>query len=703
MQKSLSAKTRSSSSSFQSRTRVLKYLTLDPKTLSAQAMDSSSSRPILIHDDNVDAQSDDAFLQFVDYARSMLLSEENGESDVGEEDENRRGLSWSWIVSRILKTCIAYSSGVTSAILLSDLFQAWNEQHRSGISKGRLEGMVCMRKKHRRTRLPNTVTVDSIYEKNFLSVNSVLEAVVLNAYLLPGTNIYMLTLGDFWSSSTIDLYLHCRYYDLVRPDYGILRKGREIFLTGCHLRSAREGSGHPRLLPTEYLVILLDEDEDEDAMLLGAQFCSDSFSSISFDAVKDGTSYSLYARIESIGLLETHGKFGCLQRKQITLVDNDGIKLKFLLWGEQVLLANLFSVGSMLALDRPFIANVIDSDMQTNAEICLEYGSATQLYLVPFIQHEEQVLVASTPNRCQGSRLLNGLSQSQGPKVSQVALPCNSEGSIDFSNYPFRSFIVDLRDKMTGISLYGAVTNILRESNTEEAIFSLTIEDTTGAIVAKLHFVRSWSLGRLGLGHTIYISGLTCSITKQKKLEVLWFEKEVGASLVNLSSLPALLNSSCLHKLSYLSDLSSQTNIMHICNVRLDQIEYHNVNSRFSHVLCGQSVNEKSDGFVECKFCHCTCDGEIIRTFHLELTIADESGKIFAWCACQTAAELLQISPDEFYELPEDEQAMYLYTLENERFMAAIVNNKRRSNGLDGSNLENDSTTWEIVRTLKCE
>ncbi|XP_058077530.1 uncharacterized protein LOC131225936 [Magnolia sinica] len=134
----------------------------------------------------------------------------------------------------------------------------------------------------------------------------------------------------------------------------------------------------------------------------------------------------------------------------------------------------------MLALDRPFIANVIDSDMQTNAEICLEYGSATQLYLVPFIQHEEQVLVASTPNWCQGSRLLNGLSQSQGPKVSQVALPYNSEGSIDFSNYPFRSFIVDLRDKMTRISLYGAVTNILREGGRERWRRTLLVVEREG-------------------------------------------------------------------------------------------------------------------------------------------------------------------------------------------------------------------------------
>lgn len=35
-------------------------------------------------------------------------------------------------------------------------------------------------------KLPNTVTIDSIYEKNFLSLSSVLEAVVVDAFVLPG-------------------------------------------------------------------------------------------------------------------------------------------------------------------------------------------------------------------------------------------------------------------------------------------------------------------------------------------------------------------------------------------------------------------------------------------------------------------------------------------------------------------------------------
>ncbi|XP_050239803.1 uncharacterized protein LOC126688911 [Quercus robur] len=652
-------------------------------------------------------EEEDRFLAFVDYARSVLSlesEEEDRDRDPNGNGSETSGPGWSWIASRILKTCVAYSSGVTTAILLSDLSQAWNEQHRARAPRKRPECINQLKKKHRRTKLPNTVTIDSIYERNFLSLGGVLEVVIVDAFSLPGTNIYMLTLGDFWSSNTIDLYLHRRYYDLVDPQNGILKKGREIFLTGCYLRTATEGSGCPRLLPTEYLVILLDEEEDDDAMLLGAQFCSDSFSSISLDAVNKGVSFSLYARIESIGSLEIQGRLSALQGKQITLVDSDGVKLNFLLWGEQVILANLCSVGSMLALDRPYIASSIESSIETSDEFCLEYGSATQLYLVPFIQHEEQVCVALTQNRNQGPRLLNTLDSSQEPKVSQVSLPCDSLGSIDFRDYPFRSFVIDLRDKMTGISLYGVVTDIINEKHAEEAIFSLRIEDTTGVIWAKLHFAKSWSLGRVNLGHTVYISGLTCSMSKRNCLEALWLENNVGSSFFNLSCLPALLNSSCLHKLSSLCDLSSQTSSTQICRVWLDQVANCHVNTKYSHALCGHFVNKTPSGVMVCSFCHYNCDAEVTRTFHLKITLADESAKVFAWCTGQTAAELLQISPDEFYELPEEEQVMYPSSLENERFMVALVNCKKQGYGVSGGLIqENDDVSWEITRALKFE
>ncbi|XP_027165214.1 uncharacterized protein LOC113765288 isoform X3 [Coffea eugenioides] len=628
-------------------------------------------------------EEEDPFLKFIDYAQLILKETENDNSD---------GPGWSWIASRILKACVAYSSGVTPAILLSDLSQAWNEQNRGRAPKKRPECINQLKEKHRRAKLPSTVTIDSIYEKRFLSLTSVIEAVIIDAYCLPGTNICMITLGDFWSSNTIDLYLHRRFYKLADPNNGILKKGREAFLTGCHLRTASKSCG---------------QDQDDDAMLIGAQFCSDSFSSISLEAVKEEVSYSLYARIESIGSLETQ-KYGNLQKKQITLVDNDGVKLKFLLWGEQVMLSNLFSVGSMLALDRPFIASSSNGEIETCEEIFLEYGSATQLFMVPSIQHEERVSVSLTQSRSQGSKLLN-LSD-QRSVISQVTLPCDSQGSIDFSLCPFRSFVVDLRDKMTGLSLYGVVADIVHERNTARTTFSLKLKDITGTIWIKLYFVGSWSLGRLGLGHTVYISGLTSSTSRGNRiisscfccmldgLQLSWLESDIGASFINISCLPALLNSSCLHKLSRLSDLSIRIGVTHIliCRIWLDQIEYCHVSTRFSHSLCGNFVDEALGGDLFCNFCNWNCSAEVVRSFHLKITLADESAKVFAWCTGQTAAELLQISLDDFDELSEEEQILYPSSLENERFIVAIVSCRSDDGGL--INAEHEKTAWEVTR-----
>lgn len=52
-------------------------------------------------------------------------------------------------------------------------------------------------------------------------------------------------------------------------------------------------------------------------------------------------------------------------------------------------------------------------------------------------------------------------------------------------------FVADLRDKMTSISIYVVVTDI-KKINNQESTFLLRVEDATGGIWAKLHFVKSW-------------------------------------------------------------------------------------------------------------------------------------------------------------------------------------------------------------------
>ncbi|TVU44279.1 hypothetical protein EJB05_03715, partial [Eragrostis curvula] len=635
-----------------------------------------------------------AFLEFVDYAISVISSS-GGDGDGYESPGDGPAPArppWGWAVAQVLKSCCAYSSGVTAAILLSDLFQSWTEQRKSLTSKRKVELTNLLSTRSKRRRLPNTITIDSIHEKNFLSPKSVLEAVVLDVFVLPGTNIYMLTLGDMWSASTIDLYLHRRYYDYI-GEHGMLKKGREVMLTGCCLRTAMEGSGHARILPTEYMVMLLDEDKDEDAMLLAAQFCTYSFSSMVLEESRNDVPYSFYARIEKIESLEP---FRCTERKQIILVDDDDAKMKFVLWGEQVLLANLFSVGSMLALDRPFISNVVDNDHEESQELCLEYGSATQVYLVPIAQQEEQVLLTPTQVRSQGPWLSCVPMDNVG---SQITLPRDMHGSVDFSKYPYRGYVSDLHDKMVGVSLFGTVTSVCKAS-TSGTTFYLELEDITGVVLMKLIFTGPWSLGRVGVGHMVYISGLTCTLSSTRIREVSWREKEQGSLFVNLSLLPALLNSPCLHKLSLLSDLPHSSNRTHICRVRLDHIDCNSLKLLLFHNICGCVVNEHSGG-RQCSFCKCDCQRGCLHGFRVHLTIADDSEKIFAWCVGQTAVEFLQISPDEYLELPEDERVMYLYTLQNESFVVAIANTSKR---VDECATDDEALpVWEITRAQKCE
>lgn len=114
-------------------------------------------------------------------------------------------------------------------------------------------------------------------------------------------------------------------------------------------------------------------------------------------------------------------------------------------------------MGSVLGIERPYISSLEESAMEGNYEFCLEYGSATHLYLVPSTLQEErvnevffmllpfsvqifalicffflQVCVALSQHQCQGSKLLGSVG------VSQVTLPRDADGSVDFSNYPFR-------------------------------------------------------------------------------------------------------------------------------------------------------------------------------------------------------------------------------------------------------------------------
>jgi len=217
---------------------------------------------------------DDVFIRLVEEARATLLLHQQQQLQLQQEkkrkqQQHQQEPSWAWVCMRLLSCCSAYPSGVTPAILLSDLFQVgflgsllsflsflctflcrkrwvacllasflpsflwWltkctllfvclllqdaqeKERLGNGWKTGDKNGGAAIRsslttvldqqqKQQQLPRLPNMVTIDSIHEKKFVSLDSVLQVVILSVHLLPGTALS----PSLSLSLCICIYLH---------------------------------------------------------------------------------------------------------------------------------------------------------------------------------------------------------------------------------------------------------------------------------------------------------------------------------------------------------------------------------------------------------------------------------------------------------------------------------------------------------------
>ncbi|CAM6095220.1 unnamed protein product [Calypogeia fissa] len=643
--------------------------------------------------------ADDVFVFFVETARRMLY--ESFQKEL-QEDTQINQPSWSWVCSRLLSCCKAYPGGVTSAILLSDLYESWLERvriercvrftGRSGSDSRNNDGYQLRKQKQ---PLGTKVTsIDSILESKFVAMDAVLDVVILDVQILPGTTTCLLTLGDAWSFNTIEMYLHSKFYDLVDDKEGLLKKAREIRLTGCRLNNAPNwGSVPPRLLPTELLVVVLDDEQEEDIVLLGAKFCNDYFSSIQLSNIKAGTDFFFYARVEEIEVTGLQGQTEQIKHRRITLRDDNGDALPFFLWNDQVSLSDLLSKGSMVAIERPWIVCELESDNCTVSGLGFEYKGNTRLYTVPYAPVGEQA------------------------PGDENQLQPNTTESLEKGQ---RVLVESVRSKMTNLTLYGLVTHLSRTPDLDNSVkhnlgtyncaYVMRIGDTTGVLDINLHFNDQWSAGEIHVGQIVFISGIVTSIGSNGVLECTWTEKHGVVTLVNMTQLPALLSTSCLHRVVPLSKVSSSTLTVQVCRVRTGSLVQHGVQVKYCHTCCGRPViGQAVPNIWMCNFCRQNCDiKDTVLTFFLTALLLDtypgQKTQLYATCSGQAAREILQADPEDFCSLSEIDQGMYLYGLENEQFLVTLysgLQDEMSTFQTGGSNPGNALTCLRIGQALK--
>ena len=380
-----------------------------------------------------------------------LLPQEKG------AEKERKACTWTYVCSRVVELMQKYPTGVTEAIVLSELLTGLNRSQakRTGehmnLRSNRYEQMEEGRK-------------TSIFE--ILDTKQVNISAVLDCYLIESdgetSNTQIVKLKDQMNHNwcdkeknipVVEMYLHqklCCIEDTL--------KKCPLRMTNLRLHKVPKHKSH-RLLPTEYVAPILDANRDK-------KFLTEKFGD--FDGIKDDEPFPHYINnilvtVKDIGPLETiHNIYGDSTRcTKVRISDDKQNECLLVLWDDSIAFVNLFQVGDMLGIEEPFF--VKEDDV-----FHLEYGPATLIYVVPAMIPTEMIS-----------------SQIEHTNLSRIKKTL--DGKLDFATYPFRVVSKDIKKNSTNISFLGNAKklypkNFVEMNGAMGESFELEIVDEFGAV-----------------------------------------------------------------------------------------------------------------------------------------------------------------------------------------------------------------------------
>ena len=377
-------------------------------------------------------------------------------------EQKRRGyerspVTWSYVASKIVQVLGRYPTGLTDAVILSELVTGLNDQN------------MLTTKSLSEKELGCTLTVSEILESRQANISACIEC-----YIRPvseGNDIKTTRIVRLIDRKLVDqgyveeaclpaveMYLHQKICCMEEKfvNYPL----RMTNLRVHNLQSKQLGSLWDfRLLPTEYVIPVLNPVSDK-------SFISERF--LSLDGIWDEDTFPHYSRnllvtINEIGRQETiHNPYGDSTRKvDISVMDSKSNKIKLMLWDEAVAFRNIFSVGDLLCIEEPFL-------VRDGNDAHLEYGPATIFYLIP-------------------ANISTEIISSQATQNDSSLVKRSSDGRLDFQSYPNRFVSVDLKRNSLHVTFVGIIKTlspkVVFEHQTVKGYkFDIEIFDEFGAL-----------------------------------------------------------------------------------------------------------------------------------------------------------------------------------------------------------------------------
>ncbi|PFX23126.1 uncharacterized protein LOC111333359 [Stylophora pistillata] len=530
---------------------------------------------------------------------------------------------WNWLFIKLASLLSRYPSGITKAIILAEIQQSWN-QH------SQFQGLLEEQKARK-------VSVESVFESRRIGYESILEAVVENIETVPGTHTKIAILRDpARGRNSLGMHLHQKLYHLNESRV----KKLTLRFTSCRLiqrksLSLSSASHKVHLLPSENVVILSQQDELSQFGLFG-----------SLEGINESPyphyGHNIKVEVADLGFEEAvHFPNGQTSNKRcVKVVDSEDVHVNLYLWDEQLPLANLFKEGDILAIQQPFVVPNQDE------LFFLEYGPATVIFCM---SHAPEREIIPSQDSC-----------TQGAPVSVIR---DSQGMLDYSTFPERVFLRDIKSNMTRVTVFCTITkvNAMEVFSRQQVAghkFTITVTDATDSYTVTIYdHNRSYHDSLFASQNVLLENACTPDASSLKSLTL---KTNNGGRIWNLSAMTGWLATKYFSSPVPVKDVVK----FYHCVCQAVVIQVHGIRGRHAvraHMSCHSEV-ESNCGYFLCKNCKVTHLNETLNkphqlkspsmywkwqyTLSLELHDSDKSVSL----TDIAAEQLLQITASQFVE-----------------------------------------------------
>ncbi|XP_028402868.1 uncharacterized protein LOC114525665 [Dendronephthya gigantea] len=537
-------------------------------------------------------------------------------------------IPWGWFFTKLVTLLSRYPTGVTKAIMLSELECSWRKIEKLQ-AKGGMNSADSLR---------------SIVLSRHLSPQAVFEVFLKEVKNVEATQTRVAVLMEHETSSehsfTMEMYLHQKLYGEVEQ---IMANGYKLRFTGCRLFDGRRNKSL-KLLPSESFVVLVNDGAIHNFTTLeGLDEMIDSQYINSIIKVK----------VSEISMKKSiHCQNGHTANRITVLVSDDiGIQAKLNLWEEYLVMAKLFEAGDTLFMKQCFL-------LPDKSEcFTLEFGPETIIFCQP-LTHEQEILP----------------SQRDGSKVFYVSK--DNRGMLDFSMYPERLSISEINQNMSNITLTGQVVSVgvrklLRREGVDMVQYELGIKDESG--ICKVVVVEPYKVGAMVYcGQFVHMKNL--QVSGEYSIGVVLDLNTDNGGLWNLSSLQGWLATSPLCTISSLASLDLDGSPF-VLKGMISDIQPRDGKKQVVriHCSCQGQVDHNPDGQSICDNCQTkgmaeiSRDNKAIQLFNLDgfwcwqynlcITIMDfEHRQVQATITNDVGEKLLQLTPSQLLALGGDGQ-----------------------------------------------